>query len=810
MPNPLVYPDTFIVSNPALDIEHTLKTAVAHHLAGRWVEANHLYKQVLAVDPNEPDALRLLGQLMFNAGNHAAAAELVRKAIAHRPGAVDFHIDLARICRAMGDWNSAAESFTKAVEINPFDSPETRFELAQALTAVGRLEEAVTHARRVVEKKTTPDSLALLGGLLRMTGRIQESVDRLKQAVDLAPQRADLLGEYGTALQQRGDFDLAEATFHKSLNLNPKSPEILTAMGALRVERRKFSEAIDPLLRAVQLRGDFAMAQFNLALAYSGLGQVDRAIANYQLVLERNPNFALGWEGLGRLLLDQKQYAGAAVALSRMVALAPTETGCRLQAMAHGGLDDLDSAVAATEMGVKLAPQSADAHAALGNELRWTGELSRAIEEFRTALQLNPQHQAAHSNLVYTLLADDTLSPKQILDAHVEWDRQQTAGITPLRPAMNSRDPDRRLRIGYVSNNFRNQAVSSFVLPIVKHHDHVAMEVFCYSDLETPDEITREYESLADHWRQVSGWNDEQLAKKIREDRIDILVELTGHIGSGRLRMLAYKPAPIQISYIGYQGTTGVSAVDYVLTDEWTDPIGTSEANYVETPWRLPETFFVYQPPGDAPMVDPLPAKSNGFITFGCLNAVWKATAQSVKLWSRVLSQVPHSKITLLTTRCRKTNDRLIEQFARGGIAADRVQLVYRSTAGQYLRRYGGIDIALDPVPFLGHTTTCDAGWMGCPTVSLAGQIYAHRFGGSVMRNLGLADLVTETENEYVAAATGLANDLDRLAKIRATLRFTMQDSIITDGPRFTKNLEQAYRSMWRKWCATVPPVRSL
>ncbi len=794
------------MSNPPLDIEKTLKAAVAHHQAGRWVEANHLYKQVLEVDPNEPDALRLLGQLLFAAGNHAAAADLVCKAIAHRPGAVDFHIDLARISRTMGDWKQAADSFARAVQINPFDSPETRFELAQALMAVGRLDEAVAQARLVVEKTTTPDSLALLGGLLRLTGRVQESVDRLKQAVDLAPGRAELLGEYGLALQQRGDFDLAEGCFEKSLQLKPDSPEMLTCLGSLRVERRRFELALDPLRRAVALRPDLTGAHFNLALAHTALGQVDDALRAYQIVLEKNPNFVLAWEGLGRLLLEQKQYAGAAMAFARMVALHPTEKGYLMQAQAHGGLDDLDSAVAATELAVKIAPQSADAHAALGNELRWTGDLQRAIEEFRTALKLDPQHQAAHSNLVYTLLADDSLSPKEILDAHVEWDRQQTVGITPLRQAMPVRDPDRRLRIGYVSNNFRNQAVSSFVLPIVKHHDRIATEVFCYSDLEVPDDITRQYESHADQWRQVAGWSDEQLAKKIREDRIDILVELTGHIGHGRLKMLAYKPAPIQISYIGYQGTTGMSAINYVLTDEWTDPTGQAESNYIETAWRLPETFFVYQPPGDAPMVDPLPARANGFITFGCLNAVWKATEKSVRLWGKALSQVPGSKMILLTTRCKKTNTRLIEEFSQGGIAPERIQLVYRSTAGEYLRRYGRIDIALDPVPFLGHTTTCDAAWMGCPTVSLAGKIYAHRFGGSVMRNVELADLVTESEEGYIATAVSLANDLDRLGKIRSTLRFTMQDSIITDGPRFTRNLEQAYRAMWREWCARSMP----
>ena len=246
-----------------------------------------------------------------------------------------------------------------------------------------------------------------------------------------------------------------------------------------------------------------------------------------------------------------------------------------------------------------------------------------------------------------------------------------------------------------------------------------------------------------------------------------------------------------------------MSAVDYVITDEWTDPTGRSEVNYVEKPYRLPDSFFVYEPPGDAPLVGPLPAKSAKLVTFGCQNAVQKVTERSARVWSRVLNALPGSRMILLTTRCTETNRRLISQFEQAGVTSDRITLVQRTGPGEYYRRYHSIDIALDPIPFNGHTTTCDAAWMGCPTVSLAGRIYAHRFGGSVLRNLNLSELATESEDGYVAAAVGLANDLDGLAKLRSTLRFTMQASRITDGRQFTKNLEAAYRDMWETWCQT-------
>jgi predicted O-linked N-acetylglucosamine transferase (SPINDLY family) len=786
-----------------MNIEKTLKLAVEHHQAGRWVEAHQLYKQVLAFDPNEPDALRLMGQLVFMGGNPAMAADLVRKAILHRPGAVDFHIDLARICLAQNDVAAAVASFQRALQLDPFRNPDTEFELARALSASGRFADAIGHVQNVLLKKRTPDALGLLGELMLASDRVQEAIDKLKSAVELAPDRADLRGAYGMALQHRGDYESAEAEFRLAITLQPQSPELFNCLGYLLVLRRQLPQAIVELRSALALRPKYPQAHYNLALAFTGLGQTDDAIANYRTALEQEPRFAEAWEGLGRVLLDVRQYRAAVTALSRAAALKPSAPAFMLLAHAHGGMENLDAAITACRKAVEISPESADAHDALGNELKWTGQLDAAMAEFRRALELDPKHHSAHSKLVYAMLIADGVPREQILAEHIAWGRQHTSSIVPLRAPRNLRLPDRRLRVGYISNNFRDQAVAAFVMPIIRHHDRSALEIYLYSDLGIPDQVTEKFKQLADQWRETSATSDEELAKMIRADRIDILIELTGHIGKGRLRALAYRPSPVQISYIGYQGTTGVAAVDYVLTDDWADPAG-SESNYVEEPYRLPESFFVYQPPGDAPMVGPLPAKLAGHVTFGCLNAVSKATATAVRLWAAVMSAVPGSKMMILTTRCEETNRRLLDGFARAGVAAERIQLVYRSSVGEYLRRYNMIDIALDPVPFNGHTTTCDAAWMGCPTVTLSGNIYAHRYGGSVLRNLNLAELIAESEEAYIATAAGLANDLDRLAKIRSTLRFTMQDSIITDGPRFTRNLELAYRKMWREWCASA------
>jgi predicted O-linked N-acetylglucosamine transferase (SPINDLY family) len=783
-----------------LNIPETLQRAVEHHRAGRWIEASQLYRQILAINPDEPDALRLLGQLTFASGSADKAAELIRRAISLRPGVVDFHIDLARICFSRNQFPDAVSSYRRALELDPFSSPDTHFELARALAAIGENASAIEHVEITLKSNPTPDAMALLGGLLLTSNRVQQAVDRLQKAVELAPDRADLLSTYALALQHRGDFDLAESNYLKALKLKPDFAEVRNNFGYLLILRRQLPRAIEELKEAVRLKPVYPQAHHNLALAYTGLSQIDNALASYKSALEQEPRMPDTWEALGRVLLDLRKYSSAVTAFSRSLALRPTAQICIFLGIAYAGLEDLDNAIAATRKAVAIDPKSADAHSALGGELKWAGQLEAAIAEFRIALQHNPRHHAAHSNIVYTMLSQDGPTPDEILAAHVEWARQQTGHITPMRRPRNQRLPDRKLRVGYISPNFRRQAVCAFVLPIIEHHDRSQIEIYCYSDLEVPDDYTRRIQAWANQWRETSQLSDEQLAKQIREDRVDILVELTGHIGKGRLGALVYRPAPVQVSYIGYQGTTGVAAVDYVLTDDWADPAG-AEKNYIEKPFRLPQSFFVYDPPKDAPLVGPLPVKANGYITFGCLNAVNKATPRAIALWSAVMSQVRGSKMMLLTTRCEETNTRLLAGFAAGGISADRIELVQRVGPDGYYRRYNSIDIALDPVPFNGHTTTCDAAWMGCPTVTLSGQIYAHRFGGSVMRNLDLADLVTESPEACITAAVALAKDLERLANLRSSLRFVMQKSLITNGPGFTRNLEQAYRQMWRSWC---------
>jgi protein O-GlcNAc transferase len=558
--------------------------------------------------------------------------------------------------------------------------------------------------------------------------------------------------------------------------------------------------AIAEFRTAINLQPGYALAHFFLGTALRIIGQLEAATECYRQAVELKPDYTKAWEKLGEILLDRRRLAEAAAACQRAVALSPTALNYANLGSALGGSDQLDASLAAMQKAIELAPGWSDAYKGLGSICYWCGRQDEAIAAFRKAIELDPANSAANSMLLYTMLFQGGFSPQQLLSEHVQWAERHTKNIIPLPPPPNDHKLDRRLRVGYVSPNLRNQAVVSFILPILENHDAWEVESFCYSDVIAADAWTERARKGADEWRDTAELGNEQLARLIRDDRIDILVDLTGHIGGGRLQSFAFKPAPIQITWIGYQATTGLSAINYFLTDAWADPPGQTEEYLVERLFRLPETFFCYMSPPQPPDVGPLPALSRGYITFGSFNNLAKVTPRTLDLWARLLLAVPESHLLLMTPASTEVHQRIRAVFTAAGVSADRLELVRRVPLREYLERYNQIDIALDPVPFNGHTTTLDAAWMGCPTVMLAGEIYAYRYGGSVLRNLGLGDLIATDEDDYIRIAAGLAADKNRLSEIRLRLRTTMAGSSITDAVGFTRNLEQAYRQMWRTW----------
>ena len=434
------------------------------------------------------------------------------------------------------------------------------------------------------------------------------------------------------------------------------------------------------------------------------------------------------------------------------------------------------------------------------------GEVAKAVAACRQALALRPAYPKAHSNLLFALHCED-FDPRELFAEHKRWAEQNE----PRRTHRHANDPspNRRLRIGYVSAALgRGHPVSSFLEPVLRHHDRRAFEVACYSCAPDRDDYLR---SLVPRWRNIHQQPDGEAARRIRRDGIDILVDLDGHSAGNRLTLFARKPAPVQVTWLGYADTTWLASMDYRITDRYADPPGMTEHLHTERLVRLPGGFLCCQPPEEAPEVTELPALRAGAFTFGAFNHPVKLSRRVVETWAAILSRVPGSR--LLLHHCDwdagDIRARAIEQFRGAGIGAERLEFIGRiPDLRTHLEVVGQADIALDTFPYNGTSTTCEALWMGLPVVTLAGSTHVSRVGVSLLSGLGLESFVALSAEQYVELAVGAASDARRLQRLRSGLRSRMASATLTDAPGFTRRLEQAYCRMWRRWC-TGPADRT-
>jgi predicted O-linked N-acetylglucosamine transferase (SPINDLY family) len=433
-------------------------------------------------------------------------------------------------------------------------------------------------------------------------------------------------------------------------------------------------------------------------------------------------------------------------------------------------------------------------------------EIDQKLDAYRQVMEADPTNFVARSNWVMQMQYHPNFDATAILAEAKRWNELHARPLAgSIKPHANDRSPERRLRIGFVSGDFRNHVVGRNVFPLFREHDRQSFEFFCYSNAQDHDDYTLRFQALADGWRDICEVPDDAVAQIIHDDRIDILVDLSLHSAQNRLLVFARKPAPVQATFAGYPGTTGLEAIDYRLTDPYLDPPG-QDAFYSERSIRLPHSFWCYDPSAmevDEYAVAPLPARRNGYVTFGCLNNFPKVNFPVVQLWAEVLAARTDSRLLMLVPE-GEFRRRLLERFERLGIAPARIQFVDRQSRADYLRTYDRIDLGLDTIPYNGHTTSLDSLWMGVPVVTLAGRSAVGRAGLSQLSNLGLEQLVARTPEQFVRIAVGMAGDVSRLAELRQNLRERMRQSPLTDARGFTRAIEASLRQMWRAWCADV------
>lgn len=571
-----------------------------------------------------------------------------------------------------------------------------------------------------------------------------------------------LLDEAGARLNTRS-FAAADSLVNQALAIEPKNIRGLCFLAIVASETGRNEAALKTINRALKLGPQMPAVINNAAAVFFKCGQPARALKM--------------WE--------------------RLAAITPQSVDAHWNlAMYHVRQGDTDNAEKSLRTVMRLAPDHPKVHVNLGNIVKNTGRIEEAVALFQEGVRLHPNGIRENSNLLYSMYFDPAFGPEQIHQAHVAWGRVFEAAIPRLEHHENDRSPDRRLRIGYVSPNFRAHVVGHNLLPLFRNHDHKQFEIFCYSDTQPQDDVTEKLRSGADVWRDTKQMSDADLAKLVAQDQIDVLVDLVMHMEGVRLGMFARKPAPVQVTWMAYPGTTGLTRMDYRFTDAVLDPPGSTDGFYTEQSVRL-GTFWCFEPQSDDPPVGPLPADTNGYVTFGCLNNFGKINADVLEMWRELLGKVPQARLILLPPK-GKTVAWVLEKLQ---VESSRVECLPRMPRHQYLAVYNRIDFALDPSPYTGHTTTLDGLWMGVPLVTLVGSTVASRGSLSILTNLGLPELAVTTKDEYVALAAGMANDLPRLRQLRAEMRKRMEGSLLMDAARFAEQTESAYRKMWKTWC---------
>ena len=640
-----------------------------------------------------------------------------------------------------------------------------------------------------------------LGALLSLMGRATDGQFAMQKAAELLPNDAELHCNLGAALRELGQLNDAVASCRRALEIKPDFVEVYCNLGNALRDLGQFIDAVASYRRALEIKSDYTEAHSSLGNALIDLGQLNDAVASYLRALEIKPDYAEAHYNLGKALRGLGQLNDAVASYRKALEIKPDYTKAHNNlGNALRALGQFNDAVASYRRALEIKPDYVDAYSNLSVVLGSLGQFDDALISSRNALQIKPTYLVAQSNLLFTLNYHPDKSADEIYTFYEEYEQKIAA---PQRVHWqihaNSRNIQRRLKVGYVSPDFKQHSVSTFLEAVLRNHDKNVVEIYAYAELNKEDEVTARHKSYVNHWVATKGMSDEVLAKQIRKDEIDILIDLAGHTKDNRLGVFALKPAPVSISWLGFGYTTGLKAIDYYLGDKIQLPVG-CESLFSETPWRLEGPSWVYQAKQSMGAVSSLPALENGYITLGTLTRSVRINHRTIRVWSEILKCLPNSKLHINSQDFRHPSmqDMMSQKFAEYGIEADRLFIGYTTPPWDLLR---SIDIGLDCFPHNSGTTLYESLYMGVPYVTLAGRPSVGRIGSSALVSIGHPEWIADNETAYIDKAVALASDLTSLSQVRSTLREEIQNSELMDELSFVHKLEQAYREMWQKWC---------
>lgn len=820
-----------------------LTRARASARSGQWELAERLYRDIVRGRPDQVDALEGLGVLALQTRRCDEARAWLERAhqLAPHSARIVGHLGLA--LRQSGQLERALACYEDACRLDPSDAA-LLVNRARAERDAGRLDAAVASFRRAAAlRPAAADVWSMLSNALRESGDLCEALRAARQALAIAPELHDAHLNEGAALHASGASDEAALSYVVAAGgPGTRRPalanlaRLLAASSLPRVTRElavadartglgpEHAPALDELGRAARGSGRLATAvgclMRALALASSALrlselaawldemGHGQAARDRWLAAIELAPSDPAGYRGLGVTLGKGGHLVGVQERWAHAIETCPDDPealirlGRAAQRLGHPG-----DAARLYERLARARPELPEVHFYLGSALSKRGEHRAAHAAYERAIELDPECWVAHSNLLFGLHFDPEQSPDALFERHLRFGQTLEASLARRRTKASerghgTRDPQRRLRLAYVSPDLCAHAVSHFIEPVLREHDPAAFEVHCYSDVPRPDAVTERLAGLVPHFVATAGWSHDNLHERIRADGIDILVDLAGHTAKNRLPVFALAPCPVQVSWLGYFDTTGLSRIDYRIADVVSVP-PELERFFIERVVRLPRSANCYHPP-PAPELSAPPCLERGHVTFGYFNNPTKLGPPVVSAMARILHATPGARLLL---KYRSFDEpelqaRVCRWFAEQGIARDRLELAGHSSMDAFLRAVARVDIALDPFPYSGETTALHALWMGVPVIAVEGNTLVARLASRVLRVAGLHEWVATTSDEYVSLATRVAADRDALVRARGELRDRLERSPLLDARGVTRELEAAYRQMWRSYCA--------
>ena len=731
--------------------------------AGNLAGAAKTYRQLLSVNPIEPHALHFLGVIAHAEGQFDEAVAYISESLKIDPANAEALNDLAGVIQGRGCLSEAAALYDAALAVAP--------------------DRDHLHSNR--------------GEVLRRLGRFDDAHKSLASALELNPNSHAAHSNLGTLYNELKCYPQAEASYRRALTIEPASARCHCDLGAALSKQGKFAEADECFRNALALQPRYVPAHIDLGASLKAQGRIAEAVESYWRALEIDARSDLALNNLGNALREQGSFPEAIACFQKAIALNPESY------LAHNNLgsawielDRSQDAVNSLRRALRIRPHYSYAHNNLGSAFLALGRADEAVESFRRALEIRPEYSDAFSNLLFALNYLSNPDREAVFAEHLRFDSVFGA---PLRKAIpphnNDAAPGRRLRVGYVSGDLREHSVAYFIHPVFEGHSREDFEIYCYANQTRSDAMTAQLRNHVEHWRNVAALSDKDLAAAIRQDQIDILVDLSGHTARNRLLVFARKPAPIQVTMIGYMQTTGLAAMDYRITDEAIDPTGVSDRWNTEKLVRLQTGAAAFRPPASCPPVNELPALKNGYVTFGSFNNPAKITPEVIRVWARILHSVPTARLLLVA----HAGNSVAADFDEHGIGAHRLEIVPRLPLREYLALHHRIDFMLDTFPYNGGTTSLLALWMGVPFVTLSCDSAVGRVGGGMLPSVGLAELVTSAADEYLRTTVEAVSNLPQLSERRRSLRGKLAPSL-SDGRAHTSELEKAFRDMWLRW----------